>query len=411
MKKRWLCFVLAVILCLGLLPTAAAAASAVRTFSDVTPDKWYYDAVTEMVSQGLLQGTQAPDENGVGFFGADGKMDKAGFITIAVRAAFPEELANAPAGDDWYSGAYDIAYNHALITVGDPQMTKTQQDMQALISREEMAMIVVRTAHAMGISAETLIYASQIPDYDEIDDYYSFYVRESYTLGLLNGTGNGFEPLDYLDRASASQCFYKLLDPDARTPLALGTPETRTYANGLFSETEGGMRVYYDGYASENGMLYEQYSRHFETLALSACRFGIDETGVYVDLVAPKLPDALAGHSYMYSIGGYTDRSEHSALEFKDVDHPNHSVTSVPQGETQRFSLSDRTNGDKILTSLDEIESPHLCVEIFSPDGKYYLFSRTIWADNKSVAVGRALHADNEVTPLDATAVWAGVGK
>lgn len=380
--------------------TAQAPTAALTSFSDVTKDKWYYNAVMDMAQRGLIQGTTAPDANGVGFFDAGSKMTKASYITIAVRVAYPDELKNAKGGDYWYSAAYDVAYRHGLILAEDPSMTKTEKDMQALISREEMAMILVRTAHTQGVSTTNWVYPSQIPDYNKIDSYYKDYVRESYALGILNGTGNGFDPLISLDRASASQSFYKLVNPSTRTPLTPDSSKEPSSGGGISWGTLEEKRSH-GGFAYEDGILLEEYSRQFETNALSACRFGVDSKGVYVDLAGLKLPDELPEYKYQFVVLAYDSNYDSMIGDC---------VNRVEQGETKRVYLTDVNNPDKIISSLQDAELVSLTVGVTCP-GVGAQFSRTIFSNNKSKAKAESYAGVIEETNLDSTKVWQGIGK
>ena len=169
--------------------------SNVKGFSDVPRSHWGYNAIMDMVGRGLLNGTTTPDENGIAYFSAEEKMTKSAYLMVAVRVAYQDELnaKNAQGqGETWWSNAYDIALNHGIITADDPYMNREHMDEP--IKREEMAMILVRTAHAEGVSTQDMVYPTQISDYSKISPYYGDAVRECYTLGILNGTGNGFEP-------------------------------------------------------------------------------------------------------------------------------------------------------------------------------------------------------------------------
>ena len=199
-------------------------------FGDVPSDKWYYNSVMAMSGQGLLKGTG--DVDGVPQFAPNATMTRAAYITIAVRVAYQSELdaknKENPNQANWWDNAWNVAIEKGIIDPNDPDMNSSPEDMNGTIRREEMALILQRTAHAKSIATTDWVYQTQIPDFKEVSPYYRDSVRECYTLGMLNGIdGAGtFNPQGTLDRASASQSFYKLLNADKRTPV---TPQKPAY--------------------------------------------------------------------------------------------------------------------------------------------------------------------------------------
>lgn len=196
------------------------------SFSDVPSTEWFYGSVMEMARKGLLQGP------GDGTFAPKADMTRAAYITIAVRVAYQSELdaknKENPNQANWWDNAWNVAIEKGIIDPNDPDMNSSPEDMNGTIRREEMALILQRTAHAKGVATTDLVYQTQIPDFKEVSPYYRDSVRECYTLGMLNGVDQigTFNPQGTLDRASASQSFYKLLNADKRTPV---TPEKPAY--------------------------------------------------------------------------------------------------------------------------------------------------------------------------------------
>lgn len=211
---------------LGISTTKARKSNAEgASFGDVKATDWYYNSVMEMAQQGLLQGTGATDENGEKLFDVKSSMTRAAYVTIAVRVAYGDELKNTVIeGGNWWDAAYAVAQNHGILSASDPDF---MSNPSGEIRREEMALILQRTAHAKGVSTANLVYATQIPDFQDVKSYYREAVRECYTLGMLNGVDQigTFNPQGTLDRASASQSFYKLLNADKRTPVSPVEPE------------------------------------------------------------------------------------------------------------------------------------------------------------------------------------------
>lgn len=201
------------------------AASSEIAFADVKPSDWFYNSVMDMAKQEYLLGIGATNELGEKLFDVQSSMTRAAYVTIAVRIAYGDELKNTVVeGGNWWDAAYTVAQNHGILSATDPDF---MSNPSGEIRREEMALILQRTAHAKGVSTANLVYATQIPDFQDVKGYYREAVRECYTLGMLNGVDQigTFNPQGTLDRASASQSFYKLLNADKRTPVSPVAPE------------------------------------------------------------------------------------------------------------------------------------------------------------------------------------------
>ena len=187
---------------------------------------WALGSIQEMSKIGLINGKPTNVDGQVFYnFDAQGIMTRAEYVNIAVKAAYQEELASMTPSNPWYENAFTVAFKHGILNGEDPDFMDNPTEG---IRREEMALILVRTAHAKGIATSDWVYQTQIPDFKEVSPYYRDSVRECYTLGMLNGVDQigTFNPQGTLDRASASQSFYKLLNADKRTPV---TPEKPAY--------------------------------------------------------------------------------------------------------------------------------------------------------------------------------------
>lgn len=187
---------------------------------------WALDSITEMSNIGLINGK--PTENGPAF-DAQGTMTRAEYVNIAVKTLYKDELQalidSGAKTNDWWDNAFTVAKQHGILLENDPNFSDKAGEG---ISREEMALILIRVAHDKGISTDKWVYQSQIPDFKDVSPYYQGSVRECYTLGLLNGTDQKgtFAPKGTLNRASAAQTFYKLLHADKRTPVSPSSPTT-----------------------------------------------------------------------------------------------------------------------------------------------------------------------------------------
>ena len=205
------------IVTLSLLASLACHANDIQkvtSFSDVSPSYWGYETIMDMAQYGILKGTTTP-VNGVGTFSPEETMTRAEFITAALRAVCPTE-ANAIEldKDSWWRGYYILALDMELIK----SFELDDGDLSQPMSREEMAMVMVRCVENMGEELDQRVAVSQIADYDNVDDYYKEYVRDCFSFGLLCGVdSNGtFIPTRTLTRAEAATVLCRLVNEDMR---------------------------------------------------------------------------------------------------------------------------------------------------------------------------------------------------
>ena len=141
-----------------------ASAADLKSFSDVPVSRWSHDAIMEMVDLGMFQGTKVPDANGVGEFNPTGTMTKAQFLVVATRHLFQEELNQMEQGENWYANNYEVAVSEGMITKSEFPYT----ELNTPITREQMALIAVRTAELQGEKMPELVKPSRIADYNTI---------------------------------------------------------------------------------------------------------------------------------------------------------------------------------------------------------------------------------------------------
>lgn len=98
MKKRVVCLILSLALCLGLALPAAAA------FSDVPASHWAYDSVNDVVDKGLFNGTSATT------FSPNSTMTRAMLITVLYRYAGAPAVDGTVGSATTYTDVADSAY-------------------------------------------------------------------------------------------------------------------------------------------------------------------------------------------------------------------------------------------------------------------------------------------------------------
>ena len=222
-----------------------AAINNLKGFRDVVkgdPNKagWAYDAIMKMVDKGLFAGTEKPDANGYGLFSPNSPMTRAQFVTVVTRYLYDADLqAIADEHKDsgvWYSANYEVAVDHGLIT----EREFAEEDMNVAMTRQEMAMVLVRAADELGQHPKQLISPLRIADYNTIGGYYKDYVQECYSMGMICGTDakGTFAPMGTLTRAQAATVLYRLVAPETRQAVDFSIPTQSSKA------TQGVMTIY-----------------------------------------------------------------------------------------------------------------------------------------------------------------------
>jgi len=212
--KRIIALCIAVLTIMTVLPLSALAQNQTIRFSDVPSSHWAHDTIMEMTKAGMFKGSSEP-VNGVGIFLPDKTMSRAEFLIVALRAAYPaeaKEIQNAKG--TWWQNYYDFALEKGILK----RFELGNGSLSSPMTREEMAMVMVRCLSAMGEEATDLVAVSQIADYNKIGYYYKDYVRQCFSLGLICGVDakGTFAPSRSLTRAQAATVLCRLIDKDAR---------------------------------------------------------------------------------------------------------------------------------------------------------------------------------------------------
>ena len=198
-----------------------------KSFSDVATGRWSHNAIMEMVKLGMFNGTKDPDMYGIGEFSPEGTMSKAQFITVMTRYLYADELSAMGSGKTWFSNAYELAVKKGLISESEFDYAKLEKPM----TREEMALIAVRTAEKQGEKAGTLVDTSMLKDYSSIGSYYKDYALKAFSMGLITGYGDvgTFAPDKTLTREQGAMVAYRLVNKDSRADVSLLLPMTIHY--------------------------------------------------------------------------------------------------------------------------------------------------------------------------------------
>lgn len=200
MRKK-LSLLLAILLCLLLLPQAYASSA---PFSDVPSDHWAYDAIQEAYSDGVMTGT-APE-----VFSPSGKLNMNQFFTVLTRAFYNEDVKNSTVDGAWPNQNFDAAEKHNLFN----GIASWRGDME--VTREVMAQMMYNVMVDKNVvlpnAQELASTLSGIPDSASMDAAFQTAVATCYYWDLLSGTdANGsFAPKGLINRAQTAVIYTRL---------------------------------------------------------------------------------------------------------------------------------------------------------------------------------------------------------
>ena len=170
-----------------------------QTFSDVSPDAWYADAVQTVYEKGLFTGT------GERTFSPEANMSYAQFLTVLSR--FCGDLI-AKGDERWYDGYVSWAIGKGLI----PAEIRTNFDPEAPITRQDMAAIIGNFLEKYKPDYEKLTTAkSSYADASSISGYAMDGVNACFQAGIMRGKNdNNFSPHATTTRAQVAVTMVRL---------------------------------------------------------------------------------------------------------------------------------------------------------------------------------------------------------
>lgn len=211
---------------MGIMLISSLSVSASAEFSDVKKTDWFYSQVMTMTEKGLFVG------KGNNLFCPNDTMTRAEFITVVVRALYPNADLTLERDQVWWQPIYEVATEKRIITESEFSINSIEQT----ITRQEMALISVRALYTLG---ETDIEDyTDIPDINTVGTYYRDYVCKAYGAGIIVGDNNGnFNPQNTLTRAEATTVLYRIVNKSVREKVDFSTgaiEENKQYtSNGL----------------------------------------------------------------------------------------------------------------------------------------------------------------------------------
>lgn len=371
----------------------AAVSQETLTFSDVPTTHWAYPYIMSCVQKGAIVGTTTP-VNGIGTFNPGGKVTLSQFITVLTRLIAADKIDSSLAGSGvhWAMPNYSAAIDVGLIY--SYEYSSSDAELNKLLTREEMAVLLSRAAEINGEPLEILPgIENNINDLDKVSSDKVTAVKQAYSSGLLFGVDNGnFDPKGTMTRAHMATVVCRLMNYAPRGEVTIKDPD---------SNVDESKSEYVVTAAGETqGMLRSKYSREYELQALGATRTGEDANGVYVTFTAPQLPSEIAGDfTINMSARVYKSNGDYFADNIR---------VDLKSGETKKVYFNSFSGGK---VTKGEIGSMAISVYIYANgDVSKSMFVRGIESGYKTTANGKWYDGSADNVSFDSSAVWSGLG-
>ena len=177
-----------------------------KQFDDVPAGYWANDVISELAAKQIVKGTTAST------FEPGRSMSRAEFAALLVRVlkltrGTEHNFADV-AADAWYSEAVSAAFEAGIIN----GRSKSVFDPDASITRQEMAVMLMKAYSIKTDSSITSEHALPFDDADRIDEWAVTSIKSALEIGLVKGRNdNRFVPKAPMTRAEATQAIYRLI--------------------------------------------------------------------------------------------------------------------------------------------------------------------------------------------------------
>ncbi len=178
-----------------------------RRFTDVSDSHWAKTAIETLADKKVIFGKTETT------FAPNDAITRAEFVSILARmsgddlSATQTSFTDVPS-DSWYASSVAWAVKAGVVS----GITETTFAPNQLITREQMAAILVRYAQYKGINLSETKPARTFTDQESISSYAADAVSIMQNSGIISGTETGaFAPQNSATRAEAAQMLYLLL--------------------------------------------------------------------------------------------------------------------------------------------------------------------------------------------------------
>ncbi len=234
--KKILSIVLSVVFIVGTVCISANAESEMP-FRDVKEKNWFYSAVKEAYSRGIMGGVSDTE------FSPNGELSRAMLVTILGRMAgagktdFSPDTFPDTKKSTWYSPYVGWAMETGL--VGGYEDGTFRPD--APVKRQELAKIVVLFIEKQMLTSDAAPLIEKFADSDSFAPWSAEYVEKLRKTGLVGGDSQGnFNPKSPTTRAEFATILMRFPTEEIHDPTG-ATPDNI----GVEFEDESGIRISY----------------------------------------------------------------------------------------------------------------------------------------------------------------------
>lgn len=279
--KRIIAMLIVVMTIFTAIPVCAQADTAeIKGFSDVSEKRWSHEYIMICAEKGAVNGTVAPDENGIGKFDPSGNVTVGQFLAVITRLVCPELITDVPGQIHWSHPYFKAAQNAEIIPVSW-KWPETKEFLNSSLKREDMALVLYNAAKLNG---ETLEYDARFVQ--SVSDYYKVSwdrqdaVLASYSNGLITGFEDGsFRPEGTMTREQMAAVVCRLMEYTER-------PDP-------VSKTDDVSALYDMDYYRENGEFSREDSLKVAKEILSTAKFVNNNGYLAVSVTFPELPSEV----------------------------------------------------------------------------------------------------------------------
>lgn len=207
MKKQILAGLLALVLVLTLLPTAAFAAGGDLPFTDVTPSDSFYSSIRYVYEKGVFKGVSADQ------FSPYASTTRAMLVTVLHRLEgepTPTKEADFAdvTSDSWYAAS--AAWSAEMGIVAG---TENGFDGNRPITRQDLALMLYRYANVYGSGKGTSTDFTHMGGAEDVADYAAEAMSWAVGSGIIVGDeNNNLDPQSPTTRAQVSVMLMRFVE-------------------------------------------------------------------------------------------------------------------------------------------------------------------------------------------------------
>lgn len=315
------------------LPLSRAEVGSIKDFSDYNSaikGHWGESQIDALFMAGGINGT--PDGNGGVKFDPDRSITTAELLSLILEAGNKVDDSKG-----WPARVIDPAIELGIIP------SSMSSEANTPITREKMAMVLVNSAKAIRNEDTTGITfdASKIGDLNQADSTYRSYIQTAYGMGLLEGSGKGYQPKSATTRTETCTIINRLYGYMPRVEVNDEEEPIIEMPEGIYELPDGSN-------VGSAGMVYPAEGMNYNGVKITRD----PETGVL------GLGNGLKGGIYL----GVTSKINGAQIEVGDIapadGYDNMQGTYEQKGDyifwTKEWALIDKA----AWNNLDKIQNP-----------------------------------------------------